>query len=80
MQSVDTLIFAAHVVPVETARVLNDHAVAVKDGRIVAIVPASDALSHFEPREVVRLESHVLIPGLVNLHCPCSDGPHAWPG
>jgi 5-methylthioadenosine/S-adenosylhomocysteine deaminase len=69
MQSVDTLIFAAHVVPVEPRGVLHDHAVAVKDGRIVAIIPASDALAQFEAREVVRLESHALIPGLVNLHC-----------
>ena len=69
MESVDTLIFAAHVVPVEPRGVLDDHAVAVSDGRIAAIVPASQARERFEAREVVRLDSHVLIPGLVNLHC-----------
>ena len=68
MQSIDTLILAAHVIPVEPRGVLDDHAVAVKDGRIVAIVPASSA-SQFEARDVVRLDNHVLIPGLVNLHC-----------
>ncbi|HLX24817.1 MAG TPA: TRZ/ATZ family hydrolase [Usitatibacter sp.] len=69
MQSIDTLIFAAHVIPVEPRGVLADHAVAVKDGRIVAIVPSASAQAQFDAREVVRLERHVLIPGLVNLHC-----------
>src|SRR5579862_2647476 len=69
MQPIDTLIFAAHVIPVEPRGVLADHAVAVKDGRIVAIVPSASAQAQFDAREVVRLERHVLIPGLVNLHC-----------
>jgi 5-methylthioadenosine/S-adenosylhomocysteine deaminase len=69
MQSVDTLICAAHVVRVEPRGVLADHAVAVKDGRITAVLPAADALSRFEAAEVVRLDRHVLMPGLVNLHC-----------
>jgi 5-methylthioadenosine/S-adenosylhomocysteine deaminase len=68
-QSIDSLICAAHVVPVEPRGVLDDHAVAVADGRIVAILPTSQALAQFDAREVVRLEHHVLIPGLVNLHC-----------
>jgi 5-methylthioadenosine/S-adenosylhomocysteine deaminase len=69
MQAVDTLIRAAHVIPVEPRVVLDDHAVAIRDGRIVALVPAAEALGRFEPREVVSLERHVLVPGLVNLHC-----------
>jgi len=69
MQSVDTLIVAKHLVPVEPRGVLHDHAVAVKDGRIVAIAPAAEALAQFEARDVVDLGHHVLIPGLVNLHC-----------
>jgi 5-methylthioadenosine/S-adenosylhomocysteine deaminase len=68
-QSVDSLICAAHVVPVEPRGVLDDHAVAVAGGRIVAVLPTSQALAQFDAREVVRLEHHVLIPGLVNLHC-----------
>jgi 5-methylthioadenosine/S-adenosylhomocysteine deaminase len=69
MQPIDTLICAAHVVPVEPRGVLADHAVAVKDGRIVAMLPTAEALARFEADEVVRLDRHVLIPGLVNLHC-----------
>ena len=69
MRSVDLLICAAHVAPVAPRGVLRDHAVAVHEGRIVEVLPTPQALERFEPRRTVRLDSHVLIPGLVNLHC-----------
>jgi 5-methylthioadenosine/S-adenosylhomocysteine deaminase len=69
MQPIDTLILAAHVAPVVPRRVLDDHAVAVKDGRIVAVSPREDALSRFDARRVVTLDRHLLVPGFVNLHC-----------
>src|SRR6476619_4970660 len=69
MERIDTLILAAHVVPVEARGVLADHAVAVKDGRIAARLPPADALARYEAKEVVRLDRHALLPGLVNLHC-----------
>jgi len=69
MEEVDLLIRAEHVVPVAPRGVLEDHAVAVKDGRIVALLPAHEALSRFEARDSVHLDKHVLIPGLVNIHC-----------
>lgn len=69
MQQIDTLLIAAHVVPVEPRGVLDDHAVAIDAGRIVSIVPAARAAEQFQAREVVRLDRHALIPGLVNAHC-----------
>ncbi|APV50636.1 N-ethylammeline chlorohydrolase [Betaproteobacteria bacterium GR16-43] len=70
MQRIDSLLIAAHVVPVEPAGVvLQDHAVAIDRGRIVAVLPAADALARYEAKSVVRLDHHALIPGLVNLHC-----------
>jgi 5-methylthioadenosine/S-adenosylhomocysteine deaminase len=69
MESIDTLITAKSVVPVEPAGVLHDHAVAIDGGRIVAVVPKAEALRRFEARDVVNLDRHALIPGLVNLHC-----------
>jgi 5-methylthioadenosine/S-adenosylhomocysteine deaminase len=69
MQSIDTLILAAHVVPVAPRTVLNDHAVAIDGGRVVEVLPSSLALTRYQARNVVRLERHALIPGLVNLHC-----------
>jgi 5-methylthioadenosine/S-adenosylhomocysteine deaminase len=69
METIDTLIVAAHVVPVEPRGVMDDHAVAIDEGRIVALLPAELALQRYDARELVRLDRHVLIPGLVNLHC-----------
>jgi 5-methylthioadenosine/S-adenosylhomocysteine deaminase len=69
MQSIDSLICARHVVPVAPRGVLNDHAVAVRGGRIVEVLPTSVAMTRYHALEVVRLERHALIPGLVNLHC-----------
>lgn len=47
---------------------LRDHAVAVRDGRIVALLPATEARSAFSANEVRQLGRHVLIPGLINSH------------
>jgi len=69
MEKVDTLVCAAHVIPIEPRTVLARHAVAIRDGRIVALLPTEAARARFEAREVVDLERHVLLPGLVNLHC-----------
>ncbi|HXZ49188.1 MAG TPA: TRZ/ATZ family hydrolase [Usitatibacter sp.] len=69
MEPVDTLILAAHVIPVEPRRVLARHAVAVRDGSIVAVLPSDEARARYAAREVVELDRHVLFPGLVNLHC-----------
>jgi 5-methylthioadenosine/S-adenosylhomocysteine deaminase len=66
---IDLLIEARWIVPVEPANViLEDHAVAINNGLILAILPQDEATARFAPREIKRLEQHVLIPGLVNLH------------
>ena len=69
MEPVDTLICARWVLPVEPdGPVLEDHAVAIRAGRIVAIVPTSAARQSFAAAEVVERPSHVVLPGLVNAH------------
>jgi 5-methylthioadenosine/S-adenosylhomocysteine deaminase len=67
--SVDLLLEAKWIIPVEPAGVvLENCALAVDKGRIVAILQQSEEKFCFAPRERVRLHDHVLIPGLVNLH------------
>ncbi|HEY1290497.1 MAG TPA: TRZ/ATZ family hydrolase [Burkholderiales bacterium] len=57
------------VVPVEPAgAVLEGHAVAVRDGRIEAVLASAEAAGRFASYEVLELAEHVLIPGLVNAH------------
>src|SRR5260221_6458621 len=69
MQEIDTLICAAHVVPVEPGGVMADQAVAVDEGRIVEVLPTAQAMERYDARAVVRLDRHALTPGLVILHC-----------
>ena len=69
MQTIDTLISAQWVVPVEPAGlVLQDHAVAVHLGKVVEVLPESVAREKFAARRHISLPQHVLIPGLINLH------------
>jgi len=69
IQPCDLLIEAGWVVPVEPhGAVLADHAVAVADGRILALLPAAEARARFAARETVRRPDAVLIPGFVNAH------------
>lgn len=66
---IDLLIEAKWIIPVEPAKtVLENHSVAIEQGRIVAILQHSDAKTQFIPKETKRLPNHILIPGLVNLH------------
>jgi 5-methylthioadenosine/S-adenosylhomocysteine deaminase len=69
MKAADTLITARWIVPVEPAgAVLENHAVAILDGEIAAIGPASKLESEYEAPERIALADHALLPGLVNLH------------
>ena len=66
---IDLLVEARWMIPVEPADVvLENHAIAVDKGRIVALLQHSDAEAHYSPRAICRLPQHIVIPGLVNLH------------
>src|SRR5687767_4756871 len=69
MQPADTLIEARWIVPVEPrGTVLESHAIAIRGADIVAVGPAAELASRYDAANHVRLDEHVLIPGLVNLH------------
>ena len=68
-QSVDTLIEARWIVPVEPDEVvLGDHAIAIDQGHIVAIETSTKAKEQYAPQHIVTLDQHVLAPGLINAH------------
>ena len=67
-QKVDLLIEASWIAPVEPDTLLANHAIAIADGNIVALLPTAEARTRFAPAERVVLPDHILIPGLVNLH------------
>lgn len=65
----EILLTARWVIPVEPhAAVLDHHSVAVRDGRIIGILPTQEAYKRFSADEEKHLPDHALIPGLVNLH------------
>ena len=62
-QACDLLIEAGWVVPVEPhGLVLEDHAVAVDAGVIVAVLPRAEARERFQPAQVVSRPGSVLVP------------------
>jgi 5-methylthioadenosine/S-adenosylhomocysteine deaminase len=65
----DLLIHPQWLVPVDPRnRELEDHAVAVSDGRILAVLPSAEARQAIQAERVLELPGHVLIPGLINAH------------
>lgn len=67
--SADTVIEARWVIPVEPRGVvLNDHAVAIAGDRIAAVLPRAEMRQRCKAGRTLDLSTHVLIPGLVNLH------------
>ena len=65
----DLLVEAGFVVPVEPfGVVLEDHAVAIRGGAIVAVLPVADARARFAARETVSRPDGALLPGFVNAH------------
>lgn len=68
-QPCDLLIEAGWVVPVVPhGVVLEDHAVAVSGGRILAVLPIAEARARFAAKAAVSRPEAALIPGLVNAH------------
>jgi 5-methylthioadenosine/S-adenosylhomocysteine deaminase len=65
----DLVIDASWVIPVEPhGVVLENHAVAITDGNIMAVLPSGEMSIRCSSRQICRLDSHVLIPGLINFH------------
>jgi 5-methylthioadenosine/S-adenosylhomocysteine deaminase len=65
----DFILAARWIVPVEPpGLVLDDHAVVIGDGRILAIQPAAQARLNHPETPVIERPGHVLMPGLVNAH------------
>jgi 5-methylthioadenosine/S-adenosylhomocysteine deaminase len=69
MQTIDTLLSARWVIPVEPeACVWDDYAIAIDQGRIVRILPRAEAEAEYQPAVRVDRPRHALLPGLINVH------------
>lgn len=66
---VDSLISARWIIPVVPAgQLLCDHAIAVRDGTIIDILPQHEAAEKYDANYGIELPQHVLTPGLINTH------------
>lgn len=69
MHHIDTLIFPRFIIPVEPDAVaLENYALAIHQGRILARLPRHDAAQTYRATAEYVLPTHALIPGLVNAH------------
>lgn len=66
---IDTLICAQWIIPIRPANtVLEHHAIAIRDGKIVDILPQDQAQQRYDAEYGIDLPEHVLCPGLINAH------------
>jgi 5-methylthioadenosine/S-adenosylhomocysteine deaminase len=68
-ETIDFVVAPRWLVPVDTQRVLTEHAVVVAAGAIVAVLPVAEARTQYPDLPWHALPQHALIPGLINLHC-----------
>ena len=70
MKQIDTLLHSRWVIPIEPENtVLENHAVAIHEGRIVEILPTQSAKGSYQADNEIQLDKHAIMPGLVNSHC-----------
>ena len=67
MQQVDTLIHPKQILT-QPGNVLNEHSLAIRDGKIVGLMPTPEAKKSFQAEHEYTLPEHLLMPGLVNAH------------
>lgn len=69
MESIDLLIVSRWIIPIEPAgTVLENHAIAIREGRILAVLPQAEAEARYAPTERLDRTTHVTLPGFVNAH------------
>ncbi len=69
MQTIDTLIHARWIIPIEpTNTVYEHHSLAICDGKILDLLPTEKAKQNYHSENIVELKTHALLAGFVNAH------------
>ncbi len=82
MEQVQTLIHGKSIIPmsssanntsnskqaVPTKKVLTNYSIAIQDGRILDLLPTSDATKKYSSETTLDYDHHIIIPGLINAH------------
>jgi len=65
----DLSIEARWIVPMTTrGRVLENHTLVVRDGRILDLLPSVDAAERYDATVAMRRPAHLVMPGMINTH------------
>ncbi len=65
----DSIIHAKAIVTVnENNDILENHAMVIRDGFIIDLLPSDDANAHYTSEQTIKLPEHVIMPGLINAH------------
>ena len=68
--NVDLIIKSKWIAPVDSKETLIiDHAIVINNKKIVALCPHKEASDKFITSNIIELDNHILIPGLINAHC-----------
>lgn len=67
MQTVQTLLHAKQVLTME-GPALDDHSIAINQGKILAILPTAEAKKTYSAAHTYDLSHHIVMPGLINAH------------
>lgn len=66
---VDLLITATWLIPMDSKdRILTNHGIVISGSRIVDVGPVSELSTLYSAANIIDLEGHVLLPGLINAH------------
>jgi 5-methylthioadenosine/S-adenosylhomocysteine deaminase len=69
MEKIDHLIHAKHIITCEdNNRVLENHSLAIKDGKILALLPSQEAKQKYQSASEHDYSSHAVLPGFINSH------------
>lgn len=65
----DLIVHARWILPIEGGeKVLNQHALVVRDGLIIDLLPSAEVDGRWSAEQTLTLAQHALMPGLVNAH------------
>lgn len=69
MESVDQIISAKWIITCENAnRILENHALVIKDGKIKDILPTAQATEKYSAANKQEFNHHAILPGFINTH------------
>ena len=69
MEKIDQLIHAKWIITCEDKnQVLENHSLAIKDGKILAVLPTKEATATYQATSQENYLSHAVLPGFINSH------------